>query len=65
MTQPQNISADQISYHCAVLSMKTSAVQEAQIRIIIYDNKNCALKQKTSSWLHYFNALHISASGYF
>jgi hypothetical protein len=29
--------------------MKTSAVQEAQIRIIIYDNKNCALKQKTSS----------------
>jgi hypothetical protein len=71
MTQPQKISADQISYHCAVFLMKTSAVQEARIRIIIYDNENMPSSRKphhdcnTSThctFLHHatFNALHKS-----
>jgi len=46
MTQPQKFSADQISYHCAVLSMKTSGVHKAQIRNITYDNKNVPSSRK-------------------
>ena len=46
MTQPPKISTDHISYHRAVLFMKTSAVQEAQIRIIIYGNKNMSSSRK-------------------
>jgi len=76
MTQPQKVSADQISYHCSVLSMKTSAVHKARIRIIICDNKNVPSSRKphhdciTSMhciFLHHvtLNTMHICASGYF
>ena len=76
MTQPPKISTDQISYHCAVLCMKTSVVLEAQIRIIIYGNKNMPSSRKphhdcnTSmhcEMLQYFTLtkLHSTATCYF
>lgn len=40
MHKQNSLSVDLVSYHCALLPIKTSAFSKAQLRIIIYDNKN-------------------------